>query len=116
VSQPRASHSLAQSAFLDEILFLSPNLLIEQVVCLVNKTKRDVGYNFGWTGFAKLAIGLICDGPLVAELANVLSFFGILWPNAQTSCAQKILVIGQKFFQAGPGYVDKFDFHLLGAA
>jgi hypothetical protein len=82
----------------------------------VNKTKRDVGSYFGWTGFAKLAVSLIDDGPLVAELAAVLSFFGILGPNAQTSCAQKILVIDQKFFQAGPGYAAEFELHLLGAA
>ena len=72
--QPRASHSFAQSAFLDEVLFQSPNLPIEQVVCLMDKTKRDVGYDFDWAGFAKPAVSLIGDGPLVAELANVSSF------------------------------------------
>ena len=56
--RPSAGHSLAQSAFLDEALFQPPDLLIEQVVCLVDKTKRDVGYDFGWAGLAKLAISL----------------------------------------------------------
>jgi hypothetical protein len=65
VLQPRAGHAFAQSAFLDEILFQPPDLLIEQVVCLMDKTKRDVGYDFGWAGFAKLAVSLIGDGPLV---------------------------------------------------
>jgi hypothetical protein len=116
VLQPRAGPSFAQSALLDEILFQSPDLLIEQVVCLVDKTKREVGYDFGRAGFAKLAVSLTGDGTLVAELANVLGFFGFLGPDAQTSSAQKILVIDQKFFQAGPDYVDEFDLHLLGAA
>ena len=50
--QPSAGHSLAQSAFLDEALFQPPDLPIEQVVCLVDKTKRDIGYDFCWAGFA----------------------------------------------------------------
>ena len=35
--QPRAGHAFAQSTLLDEILFQSPNLLIEQVVCLLKQ-------------------------------------------------------------------------------
>src|SRR5262245_19815817 len=111
--QPRAGHSLAQSAFLDEILFQPPDLPIEQVICLVDKTKRDVGYDFGRACFAKLAVSLICDGRLPAEPAYILGLLGVLGPDAQTSRAQKILVIDQKFFQAGPGYVSEFDLHLL---
>src|SRR5262249_333454 len=34
----------------------------------------------------------------------------------QISHAQKILVIDQEFFQAGPGHVDEFDLHFLGGA
>src|SRR5262245_47558310 len=114
--QPRAGHSLAQSAFLDEVLFQSPDLPIEQVICLVNKTKRDVGYDFGWAGFAKLAVSLIGDRCLPAELAYILGLLGVLGPDAQTSRAQKILVIDQKFFQAGAGYVSEFDLHFLGGS
>jgi hypothetical protein len=58
---------------LDGILFKPSNRLIEQVVCLVNKTDRDVGCDFGRAGFAEFSVGLIGEGFLKAELANVKS-------------------------------------------
>lgn len=48
--QPRAGQAFAQSALLDEILFQSPNLPIEQVVCLVDKAESHIGYNFSRVG------------------------------------------------------------------
>lgn len=46
-----AGHPFPNSALVDEIFFQPPNLLIDQIVGLMNQTKRDVGYNFWRTGF-----------------------------------------------------------------
>jgi hypothetical protein len=52
ILEPHTGHALPQTAFLDEILFQSANLLIEQIVGLVDQTEGDVGDDFGGAGFA----------------------------------------------------------------
>lgn len=59
VGQPRLGHLLADAAFLDEVLFQSAALLIQQVVGLVDKADGDVGQDIGWTGVHELAVSLV---------------------------------------------------------
>ena len=51
-----AGHAFAEAAFLQEILFEPPELLVEQVVGLVDQANKNVGHYFGRAGFD---IGLI---------------------------------------------------------
>ena len=53
--EPRAGHSLADAAFLDEVLFHPADLPVEQVVGLVDQADGDVGHDLGGAGLAELA-------------------------------------------------------------
>lgn len=53
IFQSQARHPLAQAAFLDEILFLPFDLLVEQIIRLMNQTNGNVCHHFVRAGFAK---------------------------------------------------------------
>lgn len=87
IFQPHPGHTLAQAAFLDEILFLPFELLIQQIIRLMNQTDGDVRHHFGRAGFAKFTKDIKGQRRLLGELAHVKRFFGILVPLAQITHA-----------------------------
>jgi hypothetical protein len=58
----------------------APHLLIEQIVCLMNETDRDVRDDLGRACFAELLVLSVGHIWISAEPANKLGFPAVLFP------------------------------------
>src|SRR5881394_3803929 len=91
--KPGPGHALAQSAFSEKVLFEAPQLLVEEVVCLVDQADDDVRDDFGRT---RLDIGLIrlirriWPGP---EPSHKQRLTTVLVPEPEAAVANEIPVV-----------------------
>jgi hypothetical protein len=66
-----AGHALAQTTLLEEILFETVELLIEEVIGLVNKTDENVGHDLRRAGFDELMKVRVGKVVFLAEPAHM---------------------------------------------
>jgi hypothetical protein len=78
--EPNASHALAETAVVEEIAFQPAHLLIEQIVCLMDKTDRDIRDDLGRTCFTELFILSVGHIWVGAKAPNELGFPTVLSP------------------------------------
>ena len=88
-------HALAESAFLEEILFEPADLLVEEVVGLVDEAEGNVGDDLGRARFGEFTLGLISRMGLIAQAADELGFLGIFVPDREIPNAEKVAIIRQ---------------------
>ena len=73
-------HALAEATVIQGVSLQAPHLLIEQIVCLMDETDRDVRDDLGWTCFRKLLVLSVGHIWVGAEPPNELRFPAVLSP------------------------------------
>ena len=64
-------HPFADAALFEEVFFQAADLLIEEIVCLVDKTECDVCYNLGGSVLAKCTEFLIANAGASPQTADI---------------------------------------------
>jgi hypothetical protein len=116
LDQAGVGHALAQAAFLEKVLFKTADLLVEQVVCQLNKTDDGVGADGRIAVFDGLTEGLVASAGRAIELTQARGVRVIAGPLFKVADAQEVPVVGEEFFEAGAGDVGQFDFHFFGSS
>ena len=93
VRQPYAGHALAQASLFHKLLLQCLELLVEEVVCLMKQTNRDIGDDLRRASLHELAINLKSLRRFTAKPPDKAGFFGFLVPHDMIPHAEEIPIV-----------------------
>ena len=86
-------HPLAETAVFDEISFQAPHLLIEQIVCLMDETNRNVRDDLGRPSFAELPVLRIGHLGISTKIPDEFSLPAVFSPKSELPSSNEIMIV-----------------------